>query len=199
MVPTTRLVFWIGRDAATFFALFDGGLAQIQQGGHVEGFLQAVVLGNLAVAPHFRPHFRLVQDGGEVQPFGLPVVDGLLGLQHIGTSHHFVDGAEAELSHPLADFLGDEPHVVDHVVGVAHEVLPQFRVLGRHTHRAGVHVADPHHDAAQGHQGRGGKAVFLSSQQGGDHHVPPGLHLPVGFHHHPTAQVVHHQGLVGFG
>lgn len=118
------------------FALFDGGLAQIQQGGHVEGFLQAVVLGNLAVAPHFRPHFRLVQDGGEVQPFGLPVVDGLLGLQHIGTSHHFVDGAEAELSHPLADFLGDEPHVVDHVVGVAHEVLPQFRVLGRHTHRA---------------------------------------------------------------
>jgi hypothetical protein len=73
-----------------------------------------------------------------------------------------------------------------------------MELLGGHTYGAGVHVADPHHDAAHGYQGCGGEAVLFGPQQGGDHHVPSGFHLAVGFHHHPAAQVVHHQGLVGF-
>ena len=54
------------------------------------------------------------------------------------------------------------------------------RILGGDAHGAGVEVADPHHDAAHGHQRRGGEAELLGPQQGGDHHVAPGLELAVG-------------------
>ena len=60
-------------------------------------------------------------------------------------------------------------------------------------------MADAHHDAAQGHQRRGGKAELLGPQQGGDGHIAAGLQLTVDLDDDPAAQVVQHQGLVGFG
>ena len=56
--------------------------------------------------------------------------------------------AEAELGHDLAQLLGDEEHEVDDVLGLARELLAQLRVLRRDADRAGVEVADAHHDAA---------------------------------------------------
>ena len=44
----------------------------------------------------------------------------------------------------------------------AGEAPAQFRVLGRHADRAGVQMADAHHDAAHGHQRPRGKAEFLA-------------------------------------
>jgi hypothetical protein len=73
--------------------------------------------------------------------------------------------------------------------GFAGEFLAQLRVLGGNAHRAGVHVADAHHDAAQRHQRRGGKAELLGAQQRGDRHVAAGLELAVGLDHDAAAQV----------
>ena len=56
-------------------------------------------------------------------------------------------GAEAELRHPLADLLGDEEEVVDHVLRLPAELRAEHRVLRGDPHGAGVQVALPHHDA----------------------------------------------------
>ena len=104
-----------------------------------------------------------------------------------------------KLGHDFADFLGDEAHEVDDVRGIAGESFAQLRVLRGDADRAGVEMADAHHDAAQRNQRRGGKAEFLRPQQGGDDHVAARFQLAVGLDGDAAAQIVQHQGLVGFG
>ena len=122
-----------------------------------------------------------------------------LRFQQVGAADHFVDGAEAELGHDFAHFLGDEAHEIDGMRGVAGEFLAQLRVLRGHAHRAGVEMADAHHDAAQRDQRRGGKTKFLRAQQRGDDHVAARLQLAVGFHGDAAAQIIQDQRLVRFG
>lgn len=157
-----------------------------------------MVLGNLAVAPDFRPDFRLVENLRNIDTLGFPVVDRLFRLQHIRPAHHLIDGAEAEFCHDFPQFLDDERHKVDRVLGIAREVFPQVGVLGGNADGAGVFVAHPHHDAAEGHQRRGGKTVFFRAQESSDRYIPSGLHLPVGLHGDAAPQIVQHQGLVSF-
>ena len=76
-----------------------------------------------------------------------------------------------KLGHEFAHFLGDEAHEVDRVGGIAREIFPQFGILRGHADRAGVEMADAHHDAAQGDKRRGGKAEFLRAKQRGNDHV----------------------------
>ena len=57
-------------------------------------------------------------------------------------------------------------------------------------------MANTHHDAPFGHQGRGREAELLGAQKTGDGHVAPGLQLSVGLHRDAVAQVVHYQDLV---
>ena len=83
-----------GRD---LFALLDGRLADVQQPGHVDGFIQTMILGFGAVAAHIDPHVGSIEDVAEVEPLGLPVGDGLLRLQPVGATDHLVEGAETEL------------------------------------------------------------------------------------------------------
>ncbi len=83
--------------------------------------------------------------------------------------------------------------------GLPVNLLAQRRVLGGHADRAGVEVADAHHDTAQGHQRRGGETELLGAEQGGDGHIAAGLQLAVGLDDDPAAQVVQQQGLVRFG
>ena len=99
----------------------------------------------------------------------------------------------------LADLLGDVLEEVDDELRLAGEPLPEHGVLRRHAHRAGVEVADPHHDAAADDQRRRGEAVLLGAQQRRDHHVAAGLELAVGLHDDPVAQAVEQQGLLGLG
>ena len=65
--------------------------------------------------------------------------------------------------------------------------------------RAGVEVADPHHDAAGHHQWRGGEAEFLGAEQRRDDDVAGGAHAAVALHGDPVAQPVEHQRLLGVG
>ena len=140
-----------------------------------------------------------VQDRVQVQPFGLPVVDRLAGVEHLGVADRLLDAPETQLREDLADFLGEEFEEVDHEFGLAVEPGAQLRVLRRDAHRAGVQVADAHHDAAGDHQRGGGETELLAAEQRGNHDVAAGLELAVHLHHHTVAQAVEHQGLLGLG
>ena len=83
--------------------------------------------------------------------------------------------------------------------GLAGELLAQPRVLRGDADRAGVQVADAHHDAAERDQRRGGEAELLGAEQRGDDDVAAGLELAVGLDHDAAAQVVEHQRLVRLG
>ena len=51
------------------------------------------------------PRLGPVEDLAEIEPSGLVMVDGLLGVEEIAAADHVVDRAEAELGHQLAHFL----------------------------------------------------------------------------------------------
>ncbi len=78
------------------------------------------------------------------------------------------------------------------------EALAQLRILRRNTHRAGVEVTLAHHDATSCNQWCGGKTELVRSQQGTDDNVAPGAKAAIHLDSDPSAQVVEHQGLVGF-
>ena len=181
------------------FAALEGRFAEVQQVCHIQGFFQSVILILLAETPHFRTHVRAMQDGREVQTFGFPMPDGLPGDELVRSAHHFLQLAEAEPGHDLAELHGDEAHEMDDVLGVAGEPASQFGILGGHAHGAGVEMADAHHDAAQSHERSGCKTKLLRAQQRGHGHVAPGLQLAVGLEIDAAAQVVQHEGLVRFG
>ena len=129
----------------------------------------------------------------------LPVLDGVADVEHVDAADHLVDRAEAELGHDLAQLLGDEEHEVDDVLGLARELLAQLRVLRRDADRAGVEVADAHHDAARRDQRRRREAELLGAEQRGDRDVAAGLQLAVGLDADAAAQVVQHQHLLRLG
>ena len=75
----------------------------------------------------------------------------------------------------------------------------QLGVLRRDADRAGVEVADAHHDAAGDDQRSGGEAELLGAEQRGDDDVAAGLELAVDLHDDPVAQAVEHERLLGLG
>ena len=83
--------------------------------------------------------------------------------------------------------------------GLPLNALAQLGVLGGDADRAGVEVADPHHDAARHDQRGGGEAELLGAEQRGDDDVAAGLHLAVGLHDDAVAQAVEQQRLLGLG
>ena len=109
-------------------------------------------------------------------------------------------GEQEELkAFTTAGFFGNEEQIVDHVLRLTGETLAQDMVLRCHTHRAGVQMADAHHDAAHHHQRGGCKAVLFGAEQRGDDHVPTGLELAIRLNRDAAAKVVQHEGLVGLG
>ena len=135
----------------------------------------------------------------KIEALRLPMLDRFLRLERVGAADHFVDRAETELRHDFAHFLRDEVHEVHDVLGIAGEVLAQLRVLRRDADRAGVQMADAHHDAAERDERRGGETEFLRAEQRGDDHVAPGLQLAVRLDADAAAQIVQHERLVRFG
>ena len=120
-------------------------------------------------------------------------------IEPIDAADHFVDRAEAELGHDLAQLFGQQEEVIDDVLRLAGEFLAQLGILRGDADRAGVQMALAHHDAADRHQGGGGDAPFLGAQHRGDRHVAGRAQLAVGLHDDPAAQIVEHQHLVRLG
>ena len=118
---------------------------------------------------------RLMEDRGEVEPARLPVLDRRPHVEPIDAADHLVDGPEAELRHQLAHLLGDEAEEVLDELRLAGELLAQLRVLRRDADRAGVEMADAHHDAARDDERRGREAELLGAEQRRDDDVAAGL------------------------
>ncbi len=72
-------------------------------------------------------------------------------------------------------------------------------VLRGNTNRAGVQVANTHHDAAGNNQRCSREAVFLATQQGSNDNVASSLELTVNLNHHTVTETVEHEGLLGLG
>src|SRR5439155_20993334 len=111
----------------------------------------------------------------------------------IRTANHLVDGADAELCHYFAKFLGDEAHEVDHMIRITPEFGAERRVLRSNTDRTSIQVTNTHHDASHRDQRRRGETEFLAAQQCSDGDVPPGVELPSGLDVDAAAQVVEHE------
>ena len=166
----------------------------------VERPLEAVVLVLAVETGDGVRRLGLHEQVGQVDVLRLPpMVDDGAGLELVDPAHHLVDRAEPELGHDLAQVLRHEEEVVDEVLGLAREPLPQLRVLRRDAHRAGVEVTLAQHDAALRHQGGGRDAELVGPEETGDRDVAARLYLAVGLHHDPAAEVVLDEHLLRLG
>ena len=117
---------------------------------------------------------RLVQKARKVEALRLPMVDGLAHFQPVHLADHVIESAEAQFGHQLTYFFGDKEEIVYDVLRLTGEKLAQFRVLGRHTHGAGIQMTFAHHDTADSDQSYCGKGIFLRAEHGGDNYVAAG-------------------------
>ena len=99
----------------------------------------------------------------------------------------------------LADLLGDQEEVVDHVLGAAVELGPQVFALGRDPGRAGVQVALPRHVAAERDQHAGAETELLGAEHRRDDDVAAVAQATVCTQAHPLAQAVGDQHLLCLG
>ena len=110
------------------------------------------------------------------------MLGGLGGVERADLAHHLVDGPEAQLR-----IISRASSAMNMKKFSTNSGLPANRcrsngLPGLRTHRAGVQVTHPHHDAAGHHQRRGSEAELLGAEQRGDHDVAPGLELAVDLH-----------------
>ena len=71
--------------------------------------------------------------------------------------------------------------------GDAYDVMEQGFILRANANRAGVEVANAHHDAAKAHQRCRRKAEFFRAQKSCDRDISSRLHLPVRLNHNPRS------------
>ena len=142
------------------------------------------------------PLIRIPQNQGKIH-FALAVCQVLLHLQKFCPAHQLIYPAHTQLRHILPQLLGDEPHKVLHIFGLSRKASAKFRVLGCHAHRAGVQIADAHHQTSQGHKRRSGKAKLLRSENRSDGHIPSAHQLPVRLDADFVSKTVLDQRLVG--
>ena len=142
---------------------------------------------------------RLVEDAREIEPARLPVVDERLRVEEVGLADQLVELPHAHRRHDLARFLGHQEEEVDGVLRRADEALPEHRVLRRDADRAGVQMALPHHDAADGDERRGGEAELVGAEQRADDDVAAGLQPAVDLQRDARAQALLDQDLLRLG
>ena len=181
-----------------FAAILEGGFAKFEEDLVVHGVFETVILFDLAITPDFGIGVWFFKNGGQVQIFRFPVI-GFCLVEQVGVTDEFIDGAHAELCHYFAHVLCDKMQEIDDLIGVAHEFFAQFGILRGHTHRAGIEVANAHHDAAHGDECCGGKSKLFGTEQSCNNHIASGFELSVGFDYDARSQIVEHEGLVGFG
>jgi len=104
------------------------------------------------------------------RPFAFQCSIRLSRSQFVRATDHFVDGAETEFGHDLAQFRRDEPHEIDQWSGLPVKSLrscgscvatPTGQVFKWH---------NAHHETAEHDERRGRKSEFLRAEQRGDRH-----------------------------
>src|SRR5580700_5609016 len=138
-------------------------------------------------------YIRRGKYGRQVKSVCLVEVDGMIGIQHFKSANHFVHVGESEFRHNLTDLFREEEEERNHVFRSARKLLSEHRILSCDTDRAGIQVANPHHDAAHCDERSAGKAELFGAEQSGNHNVSAGLQLTIGLHPNPTAQIVSYE------
>ena len=119
--------------------------------------------------------------------------------QQVGAADGLVERAQAERREDLAQLLGDVQEVRDDLLGRAREAPAQLGILRGDAHRAGVEVADAHHDAARRDQRCGREGELLGAEQRRDEHVASRAERAVDLQADAAAQVVRDQHLLRLG
>ena len=101
-----------------------------------------------------------------------------------------------KLCHIFPQLLCDKVHEVDHILRLSSEILTKLRILGSHTHRTCVQIADSHHDTSHGYQGCCRKAEFLCTKDRCDSYVTAAHQLTVCLDPYLITKSVHDQRLV---
>ncbi|OQC28881.1 MAG: hypothetical protein BWX70_01688 [Verrucomicrobia bacterium ADurb.Bin070] len=127
------------------------------------------------------------------------MLGGLPRVEQIAAPHHLIHGAEAQLRHDTTEIFGDETHEVDHILRLAGKLFAEPRILRGDALRAGVEVADAHHDAAHRDERRGGEPELFGAQQTGDRHIAAAHQLAVTLQSYAVAQFVDEQRLLRLG
>ena len=200
IVPTVRLTLRIGSSSVTRLAGLERALGELDQ-RVVERLVQAVVLGRpcgAAALPSGSSGTCRIGDRSSPAAFQWSTAPPRCRGSRRGRS------ASSSVRKPSSarnsrTSSRDELEEVDDELRLAGEPLAQLGVLRGDADRAGVEVADAHHDAAGHHQRRGREAELLGAEQRGDDDVAAGLELAVGLHDDPVAQPVEQQRLLGLG
>mmetsp|Transcript_40260 Transcript_40260/g.88012 ORF Transcript_40260/g.88012 Transcript_40260/m.88012 type:complete len:314 (+) Transcript_40260:361-1302(+) len=138
-----------------------------------------------------------LQEVAEVQVRHLWIVLQVgLWPQEVCASDDFSDLPDAQGRHDLPCLLGDQEKVVDKVLRLASELLPELWVLRGDADRAGVEVALPHHDAAQRDERGSAHSDLLGAEEHCHHDVSACSHLAVCLQRDAVPETVQHQGLV---
>ena len=85
------------------------------------------------------------------------------------------------------------------MLGLAHELGAQLRILRGDAHRTRVQVTLAHHDAAERDERRRCEAELVGAQHGRHDHVETGAQLAVRLQNDTRTQVVEHQRLMRLG
>mmetsp|Transcript_139265 Transcript_139265/g.353105 ORF Transcript_139265/g.353105 Transcript_139265/m.353105 type:complete len:204 (+) Transcript_139265:2959-3570(+) len=137
---------------------------------------------------------------GEVQICGFPMLLQVrAGSQEVRSPNELSEAPTSQRGHDLTHILSNHEEVVDEVLRLASELLPQLRVLRCNTHGACVQVALTHHDATQSDERCCGHCNLLCSQQSGHDDIAPSSDLAVRLDCHSVPQSVQDERLVGLG
>src|SRR5437016_3239903 len=107
------------------------------------------------------------------------MINRRLNVEHVHVPDHVIHFAEPKLGHELPHLLGHKEEEIDHVLGLAGELLAQFRILSSNTYRTRIQMALAQHDATHRNQRRGGEAELLCSKERCDYHVAASLKFAV--------------------
>ena len=160
--------------------------------------LEAMILLLAIVNGDARFGLHLMQDSRQIDPLRLPVPQCLGHVEPVDTPDHLADSTKSHRRHDLAQLLGNEEEVVDHVLRCAREALAQHRILRCDADRTGIEMTFAHHQTARRDQRRCGKAELVGAKQRRNGDVAPRANSAVHLHGNPPTQAVQHQGLLRF-
>src|SRR3954471_4476894 len=133
----------VGND---LFFFLERRLGQIEERFYVHRILQAVVLLDRLETSDIGADVRLIKDFRKVEAAGFPMIDRFTRFEAIGAADQFRKFAKTHLRHNFANFLRDELHEVHGMSGIAGEFFAKFGILRGDADRAGVQMANAHHD-----------------------------------------------------
>ena len=114
------------------------------------------------------------------------------------TAYHLINGGNTKACHVLSQLLCDKAHEVLHILRFSAESLTKLRILGSHTNRTGIQVADSHHHAAHSYKRCCCKTEFLCTEKCCNGNVPTAHQLTVCLDTYTVTKSVHDQCLMCF-